>query len=286
MKSRLSRFLLFVFIMIFALCLTACEDVGKENDKDSDKTEGEVALSQELIGTLTAYLKGYNVEYDMPAPTLEEIFDGIKDGDNALKIGFDDSDVYYACAYCVEPHESETKDFCCVDKYEWIGFDGEENIREVIDGKKSVAIFRIDKSSCCTDILSGEEYSAEHYRLCKLTFENGKYAGDPPVFSDSFIYVTSESGAIYLSTDEFDFDIRTLRFTEREGKDFLLVATNIESADGTAKTVDLKGYFGKYYQDLIAVMKTGEYVEQFEGGGKTEYGLIALSDIADIVSAG
>ena len=86
--------------MIFALCLTACEDVGKENDKDSDKTEGEVALSQELIGTLTAYLKGYNVEYDMPAPTLEEIFDGIKDGDNALKIGFDDSDVYYACAYC------------------------------------------------------------------------------------------------------------------------------------------------------------------------------------------
>ena len=88
--------------MIFALCLTACEDVGKENDKDSDKTEGEVALSQELIGTLTAYLKGYNVEYDMPAPTLEEIFDGIKDGDNALKIGFDDSDVYYACAYCVE----------------------------------------------------------------------------------------------------------------------------------------------------------------------------------------
>lgn len=111
MKSRLSKFLLFVIIMIFALCLTACEYVGKENDKDSDKTEGEVALSQELIGTLTAYLKGYNVEYDMPAPTLEEIFDDIKDGDNALKIGFDNADVYYACAYCVEPHESETKDF-------------------------------------------------------------------------------------------------------------------------------------------------------------------------------
>ena len=82
-------------------------------------TNGTMVLQSQdaLVCTLVEYLRDLLYEYDLADTSTAIKIDEIKNGKQALHVGFDKSEYYFVCAYYNAEHDDESIVYCCATDY-------------------------------------------------------------------------------------------------------------------------------------------------------------------------
>ena len=107
-----------------------------------------------LIATLIDYLRYCNAERLPMNYSAEKKIDMIKDGTQALHIGFDSSNSYFMCGYYNSAHNHEKDQYCCAKEYAWVKYERANEIQEYYNDTQIIAAFQINKALFTRDIMS------------------------------------------------------------------------------------------------------------------------------------
>ena len=134
-------------------------------------TNGTMVLQSQdaLVCTLVEYLRDLLYEYDLADTSTAIKIDEIKNGKQALHVGFDKSEYYFVCAYYNAEHDDESIVYCCATDYTWVRFNDVNKISEKYDDLNFIAGFQINKASSVTDIITKDAKapSMEHFQEYK-----------------------------------------------------------------------------------------------------------------------
>ncbi len=129
------------------LALSSCSfDVIKnwvDGDTDDNQMLNEGGLEfqdedSDLLLALINYLRWEKVHIEVGVTSTELKINDIKDGKQPLLVDFDSFDYYFVCCYYTPPHDLEIMDYCCAEKYTWVKFERESEIREYYNEQKNV----------------------------------------------------------------------------------------------------------------------------------------------------
>ena len=266
MKSILmkSAGVILILILLFS-ALVGCTNVLGINSV--------FGLDDELVSTLTDYLANYNTNYDIPGHTLGDKLSLIANGYNPLLVKFGD-DCYYAVAYYTPEHDhDETMDYCCSDKYVWIGYKTADAISKTWQGKELVAAFQINNNEFCRDLVTGSiDVKMLHFSLFTPEFSGDKAKTPNIVFDNLFIYITtSNEDCIYYTSAVAYHEPWTIDCVEVNGEYYVLAPT-CNSEDSYEK------YYREYY-DACRLM----WLDQIYYTSGFSYHLIPLDDLVELI---
>lgn len=250
-----------------------------------------------LIHTLKTYLGHLKYESSGLENTYENKFDSAKESGKVLFVEFNPNAYYYVCAYSDSGHEYEFYDQCCIDRYTWVKFEDEQELKDSYDGKDFVVSFQINKTLSCVNMLDEKDASAdmEHYRIYSPEFVDGVNTSEPLEFAEAFLYFYSDNtvskyhqcnnpAIIYHSTDCYYHQSVVLPLMELDNAYYVKIHTSTHTPDGnTSENGFLPEYFGKYYDDALRFMIAGKYNWTDRYGNVNEYGLLKAEDIAEII---
>ncbi len=289
MKRKFDLLFLTLCLILFVFL-----SVGCENEIEHKKTDGgELELSGGLIETLNDSLEKSGTITEPSTRTFQGKLEAIKRGAQALIVKFNAADYYYACAYYSSEHEYEHVDFCCHDKYTWVGFDKETDIKEFYDGKQFVAAFQINKSSLCKTIdesIEQRSTSIERYKRYIPEFKNGSNSASAFAYEDYFLFVemyddrleTSQmpsSEVIYYELWDGWTNLFEINCLDIDETTYLSIYSHTELSDGTTTISYFDIEFGNYYDELTNIAITDKYSEVLSDGSIKYYALFGIKDI-------
>ncbi len=288
MKNKILALILIIssFCFSFVGCNSVDSDDSSESRFEYEPSVDLVEPFESLKQTLIKYLQQIYAEYNLIAPSFEKQINKIKNGAKALRVTFDPNNYYYVCAYFNDSCEYEKHLYCCVEKYEWIKFDKETEIKEVYGGKEFIVAFQINKTVVCENILRPEKTDniVEHYQLYKPEFSEGINIASAIDFDTSFVHIEiSNKKTLYLSVEFYEHKLTSFRARIIEGECYYYSQLYFMSADGVKSECDLTRDFGEYYDELMDVMIEDQYSEQMENGTTVHYGLFLLGDIVNLI---
>ena len=266
MKSILikSAGVILILILLFSTLVGCADGLG---------INSVFGLDDELVSTLTDYLANYNTNYDIPGHTLGDKLSLIANGYNPLLVKFGD-DCFYAVAYYTPEHDhDETIDYCCSDKYVWIGYKTADAISKTWQGKELVAAFQINNNEFCRDLVTGStDAKMSHFSLFTPEFSGDKAKTPNIVFDDLFIYITtSNEDCIYYTSAVAYHEPWTIDCVEVNGEYYVLAPT-CNSEDSYEQ------YYREYY-DACRLM----WLDQIYYTSGFSYHLIPLDDLVELI---
>lgn len=274
------------FVLLCALllmCFSGCE-IPSDNDTNSPT----VLQSQDaLVCALVEYLQNLFKDYDMPDTSTATKIDEIKNGKQALHVGFNKSEYYFVCAYYSAGHNDEAKDYCCVTDYTWVKFNDADEISEKYDDLNFVVGFQINKASSVTDIIkkNAQVPGIEHFQEYVPIFNNGLNSNDAISFDAGYIYLNSTNDiTVYHSTSSYDNVLKTLPCVFLNEQYYIAVELYTVYPDDSRSNNDLISDFGAYYDALVDIMDTTSYHLIDKNERTIFYGIIEINDFSDYVN--
>ncbi len=268
---------------LLLLCFSGCAV------PDEGEVKGPVELQSRdaLVCTLVKYLHDCRFDYDLPGTSTAIKIEEIKNGKQAIHVGFDPSDCYFVCAYYDGAHEDEGIFYCCVTEYTWVKFGDVNEISEKYKDLTFVVAFQINRALFATDMI--EKRAAvpdmEHYQKYVPEFCNGLNVSAPISFDTSFIYLnSSDDKSVYHSVFAYDHVLKTLPCISFRERYYFTCELSVLYPDGRRWENDFSYDFGKYYDSLTRVMDTDSYHVTNEQGCTIFYGLIEIDDFAECIS--
>ena len=223
----------------------------------------------------------------MPDTSTAIKINEIKNGKQALHVGFSKSKYYFVCAYYNSGHDDETSDYCCVTDYTWVKFNNANEISEEFDDLNFVMGFQINKASLATDIITKDANvsSVEHFQEYVPDFNKGLNAKDAISFDVSYIYLNSVNDiTVYHSTLAYDNVFKTFPCVFLNGQYYIAVELYTVYPDGSRSNNDIIGDFGAYYDALVTIMDTTSYSLIDEKERTMFYGIIGINDFSNCVN--
>lgn len=254
---------------------------------DEEKSPTELPNNDVLVCALIEYLQDLLVEYDLPDTSTAIKIDEIKNGKQALHVGFDDSRYYFVCAYYDNTHEDETIDYCCATNYTWVKFEDPKEIGEKHKDLSFVVAFQINKASFVADILTKDAVvpNIEHFQEYFTNFNNGLNTNGAITFDTNFIYLNSSNYKdVYHSMSAYDNVLKTLPCICLNKRYYITKELYTIYADGTRSDSNVISDLGKYYDTLVNIMDTTSYSVTDENGRTTFYGLIEINDFSNCIN--
>ena len=271
-------------------CLVSCKNKPNTHNHTNGSTKQPAVEEQnsELISALSNYLKQVKISHDMPSPpSLADKIDSVKEGTQALLAKFDSSDYYYVCAYYFSNLDHNESSYCCVDDYLWMRFENADDILEYYSSLKIIAAFQINKALSISDIIDDQAKvpNIEHFELFQTKFID-QYNVNPSInFDEVFIYMNKDSDkdAVYYTVSVYDNAWYTISCVDIDEKVYIPILTR-ENGHGENRYMDLEWEFGKYYDELVAIMEMEKYsLESSNGAIVYYYSTINVSDLVDII---
>lgn len=275
---------------------SACGYIADENTviETTRNEDGTMKIDNELLAILLDHVHytygGYD---DIKEYSLEDIINMSKDSREPLLVEFDSSNSYYICAYFSHDHYNDMTELsccCCFESYVWAGFDTEEEIPEIYGGEKLLFAIQMTPSVSCKNLRTDEtDYSVEHYMIYEPEFENGfNVAPEAPLNAYMFYLSKDVEDCIYFTSTKESYRVNYPKCVEINGEIYLHEYVCIYSVNdhGERNEIDRELNYGKYYDELMAIMHTDLYSETREGpdGNYTlYYGLFKLGDFVDII---
>ncbi len=273
MRKTISLILL---CFLLFLCFTGCTAPHNNEEKSPTVLQNKDAL----VCALTKYLQDLFVSHDMPETSTATKIEEIKNGKQALHVGFNKSEYYFVCAYYNIGHYDEANDYCCVTNYTWVKFNNANEISEKYDDLNFVVAFQINKASLVTDIVTKNSPvpNVEHFQEYIPNFNNGFNTNGSTKFDISFVYLNSSNDEnVYHSVSAYYNALKTLPCISVNGQYYITKELYTLYADGTRSDINVISDFGKYYDTLVNIMDTTSYSVTDEKGRTTFYGLIEIS---------
>ena len=275
MRRKIISFVLLAAFLL--ICFSGCATPSNDDDVNGPT----VLQSQDaLVCSLIEYLQSLFVSHDMPDTSTATKIEEIKNGKQALHVGFNKSEYYFVCAYYNTGHNDEANDYCCVTNYTWVKFNNANEISEKYDDLNFVVAFQINKASLVTDIITKDAIvpNIEHFQEYTPNFNNGLNTNGDITFDTSFIYLnSSDSKNVYHSTTACYNVLKTLPCICLNERYYITKELYTIYADGTRSDSNVISDFGKYYDTLVNIMDTTSYSVTDEKGRTTFYGLIEIS---------
>lgn len=265
-----------------------CDYIDKEVvDVPPETSEGGiVSLREELIVTLSEYLRDYHVSYEIPGHTLENKLDLLKRADSPIFVKFGD-ECYYAVAYYTPTHDNpeyESHDYCCYNEYIWVGFKNLDDILESWEENKLVAAFQINIQEFCQNLKnSSNEIKMEHFTLFNPIFSNGSVIKPEIEFDDMFIYINQRGAeVIYYSSDVAYHEPWSIDCVEINGEYYIKEFYSFEDNKGNNYKIDLSVNLGSYYDVLISNLP--DFYTETKNNATNTYALFKIKDIIKIIN--
>ncbi len=243
--------------------------------------DGTLKLDDKLIEALSEYLRDFYECYDIPDYDFGSKIELCKSNRNPILVEFGDM-CYYVAAYYNAPHDLP-EDFCCYDKYTWVGFERADEILERWEGKAFVAAFQINTAEFCKNIKTNEsDYLMEHFAFFTPEFEDGKALSPEIKFENLFILLTeSNEKVIYYSSKTVSHGVFSFDCIKLDGEYYIIQRHSSEWDDGNRKEEDLHAEYGELYDDIIS-LDFELYVEK-KGTRTNYYAKFELEDIAKLM---
>lgn len=269
----------------------------EKGEIESPQIEGALDKNSDLVTELLRYLEERLIDYDLLTRPLGERINGIKNGEPAIHVVFDEPDYYFVSGYYNSEHSYEMSSYCCRQKYIWVMYTNETDIQEYCNGIKCQVTFQINRPSSITDIHPGEIAAPEfeHFQLYTPTFENGVNASPAITFEDAFIYLVWQKkdigkSVIYHCREAYHRDCNnTISCIYLGGKHYIYFLLGIER---TGEPLDIEKAlseskiiwnFGDYYDAIISVMDVGKYSIPSGNGLTYHYALISIDDLMNVL---
>lgn len=277
------------FISMILLCalLLACVSGCATPYKDEEKNPIELQSHDVLVCTLIEYLQDLFVDHELPDTSTAIKIDEIKNGKQALHVGFDGSEYYFVCAYYDNTHEDETTHYCCATNYTWVKFENANEISEKYKDLRFVVAFQINKASFVTDIVTKDATvpNIEHFQEYAPNFSNGFNANGAVTFDINFIYLnSSDDGNVYHSISAYNNVLKTFPCKFLNDQYYISMDLYTIYPDGSRSDSNLISDFGEYYDALVNIMDTKKYSVIDEKGRTIFYGLIEVNDFANCIN--
>ena len=266
---------------------TTTETTTQEtSEEEEDPTE--LSPQHDLVLALVEYLRSLTIDYELPDTSTAMKMDEIKNGTQALYVGFHQSECYFVCAYYDHPHKDETLDYCCATNFTWVRYKNPNEISETYKDLHFVVAFQIDKASLVIDIVNEDAAipGMEHYQKYVPDFHDGFNASGAIVFDTDFIYLNeSENRLVYHSVFAYHHHVlRAIQCKTLDDRHYVLVELYTVYPDGHRSESPSRNEFGKYYDALISVMVTGKYSVTDEYGRTLFYGLVEIRDFVNCIN--
>lgn len=296
MKKRF--FAIFLIALTLCLTLSGCvindkpvnteeasdtDETSIARDDDNSHTEKTFTPKGRILGELYEYLDWQNMCFGPPEPGIERKIDYMISGHVPVLVDYEPDDFYFVCAYYICTHEMETEEYCCKEKYSWIGFYSEEYIPETYLGKPLIAAFQINKAGRGESIIDDLEVPYfESIRMYQPIFENGKNVADSVKCDSQYLYICAnyelDYETIYVFSGYLTF-FEVISYMELEGKTYFDFYIDwVENVDEDRIEEVLREEFGRYYDSLRPITITDKYTEVNHWGRTEQYALIDLDD--------
>ena len=270
---------LILIILVLAI-LMGCIGSFASCDKKDPVVLSREGKEQKIIKGLSDYLFRLNSLINPTSSNFEDKINSVHgSGSQALHVAFDSKDYYFVCAYYNSDH-SEDK-YCCLYKYTWVMFYGQNDITEHYENKDFVVAFQINKAKFVKDIVnkSADTPAMEHFSVYSPEFRNGVNVSDPLCCDESYIYFRSSE----FGEEDYILDSSENRFHEYSVMPCVKYKTKYyiaqETKVGYQNEKDLTKEFGEYYDDLMEMIITDKYTEEING--KTHYyGLLDIKEFS------
>ena len=247
-----------------------------------------VNVSEELVAALSDYLNHINAEHDLVYSNTERKIDHVKhEIAQPLLVTFDSINTYYVAVYFLGEHHNdpsyplESGGYCCIDHYVWVRFDNAEEITRTYNSRNLLAAFVILETESVTNILS-KDAKPQKFVLFNM-FDRFLFMEDeievPDISSEPFIYLNYdiEADTVYYDASEYSNYIITLPCVKIDEKYYIIFRFITISGDNI--TAD----FGKYYDELMAVVNPEIYKITDRYGNILECYLIEVEDFVEIL---
>ena len=301
--NKIISFVLLCAILL--MCFSGCVYVKEHFDKDGankefEKTEPEnsdevgsgtlteLQSQDSLVCTLIEYLEHVHAEHFLPDNSTAIKIDEIKNGKQALHVGFNNSEYYFVCAYYNTVHNNESINYCCVTNYTWVKFN---NVNEIVEKYKDlnfVVGFQINKASFITDIITKDATvpNIEHFMKYTPDFNNGLNANEAISFDTSFIYLNSNNDTtIYHSISAYYHILKIIPCISIDEQYYVTLLSyqgyNFDAVDPNSNFIHSD--FGKYYDILISKIERHREISLIDGTA-TFYWIIRVDNFANCIS--
>ena len=275
-------------------CESICEDCGgclnAECAEDvcyaKCSCSRHINVRTDIVATLEAFLYEKTIYRDPIYSNTETKIDDIRSGKEPLLITFDLVETYYVGVYFsgehyLPDHLYEIATYCCVENYVWVRFDSVEDIAITYDGLYLLDAFVVREIDSVSNLLSDGKAIPRIviFDTCKFSRFSVGEVQSPKLSNDCFIYLNgnSETDIIYHYTKSYNRTIITLPCAEIDGNYYIKLRLR------TINNEDIVNDFGKYYDELFAVIKPDIYITTDENGNEVECYLVNVNDFAEIV---
>ena len=255
------------------------------NKGSIDRNEdGSIVLKEELIASLSKYLKDFNLCYEIPGFTLGEKIEICKNMRSPLFVKFSD-ECYYVAAYCPPNHkDSEYPDFCCYEEYTWVGYEKASDVKKNLGEKKIAAAFQINIQEFCRNLKTdATDVTMEHFNFYIPKFIDG-VAVEPEIeFANTFIYLlgSSEKYICYSSKIAYH-EPWSIECAEIDGEYYVIEPHRQEWDDGRYSEQDQRVFFGDYYDELMEIAIFDKYSVKY-GTTTVSYVIFSIEDISKLM---
>ncbi|MBR5144130.1 MAG: hypothetical protein IKW53_03670 [Clostridia bacterium] len=275
------------------ICGFKTDECPITNSGESDQNENQESFivlenNSELVLELISYLRLKSVKSERGPLSTEIKIDIIVSGAKPVLVDFDSSSYYIVCAYYNSTHDIERINYCCADKYIWVKYAKEADIKEYYNDQELVVSFQINKASFVWDMSSdtANAISFEHFREFKAVFENGKNIYQCVPFDKVFIYSnTSDEENIYYSLSLSGSVFRTFNCAKIDEQYFIPYYLYRIYPDGHCSVTDLSNKlrldFGKYYDELSNMLIYDKYIFIRDNGAIDYYALIDVNEFSN-----
>ena len=259
-------------------------NIGESDQNENQESFIVLENNSELVLELMNYLGSINVKADQGSTTIETKIDKINNGAKPLLVDFDSSSYYIVCAYYNSTHNMEKRNYCCADKYIWVKYAKETDIKEYYNGEKIVVSFQVNKASIVWDMSTDTENTIgfEHFRIFNVLFENGKNTYQCIPFDMAFVFLnTSDKENIYYSTSSLGNVYKTLDCVRMDEQYFLPIYLYTTYPNGHSSNHDLTVDFGKYYDEISDMLIYDKYQLIYDDGATIYYALIDVNEFGN-----
>ncbi len=276
----------------FTESVETTESTSEESSETEEESTEETWISgtvvpegSDLIAELIDYLYYLHIGHEMiPPDTYEDSINKIKNGTQPLLVTFDSNiSNYFVCGY----FEREDTYHSGAEKYTWVRYRNQNEIREYYNGKKIAVAFQINKAVYLKDVFPRDKATPkmEHFKLFEPEFVDGLNINDPIDFYDTFIYLNSTyKDTIYYSTDKYNYYNYYIPCVFYKNQYFLKIYIVTKYYDGRPDTkTDPKSMYGNYCDAMMEILLPQEGVAYMGNDLVHIYGLIPIDDFVNKV---
>ena len=275
---------LIIFSLILSMFLALFPGCSR---KKQASLPTELSSESEVVCALINYLQDLSTSHELFDTSMAIKIDEIKNGKQALHVGFERSEYYFVCAYSEVKHKNEIQNYCCITDYTWVKFENSNEISEKYKDLSFIVAFQINKASFVTDIVTDDAAlvpSVEHFLEYTPHFSDGVNTNRATFFDDSFIYLnSSDKKNVYHSKSAYYNILKTIPCIRIKERYYVTIELYATYPDGKRSDNTVVRDFGKYYDSLANIMNVDRYSVTDKKGRTKFYGLIEINDFSNFI---